>query len=239
MINLRACAKPVARVAALLTLGAASSAFAGYEYHVPVAGLTAAQAAAPAGPSLVGDGSAKTGACVSNPSACAGMAPVTGATQTGQQITVTGYGYAKSSKTWAAGKHYVEFGTSQLAYASVGICDAMASLPSTTTSNDAQHSIDCMTYGNYALSGYYYNNPTYLGIPPVGGIQTTALLIDMDSKTLIIRTNNNQVTSRTIPWSNVMVVGTVSWGYTGTFTYNFGQSNFSYAVPAGYRAGLW
>ncbi|MCK6549606.1 IPT/TIG domain-containing protein [Myxococcota bacterium] len=160
------------------------------------------------------------------------------ATATGNTVTVTGFGFARSSRTLSSGKYYVEFGTSALSYATIGICDAAVTPTSTDTSNDVQHSSSCITYGNWPAGGYFYNTPTYQGVPPIGGTDTLAIALDLDARTITFRTNDNVVRTWPVPYAGVQVVGTISWGYTGTFTYNFGDAPFRYAVPAGYSAGF-
>lgn len=241
------------KIVFMAALASASLANADFEYRVPIKGLTFSEGApAPEVLPAVGDGVSKAGACVSGAaSGCAVMTPTTSYSVTGDGLTVTFEGNfvtsaAKATVSKTSGKWYWEVTTH-----SPSTSGAIGLVLSTLPVNAANVCFGC--------SANYFTGPTapylalYLGAYagralPLEIIKTgeysagavAGFALDLDTGTLAVTLDGGPRWKLSdIPaggWAPVVSTGSP---FRHSHTFNFGQSNFKYPVPAGYNAGLW
>ena len=231
-------------VAFSLAVGA-PLALAGYEFHVPVAGLLAANVATP---NLTGSGTSKVGGCTQGQSGCLELPVIsTGSISTlgAPRLTVAA-GTCHSSaactvaptKAYSSGKWYWEAGL--ISSAENGNYCFGAGHPNT----DMYSSVGGLMLCVYASSVALYEGTTGISSFPISGPvgRMFGFALDMDNRKLDIYNNGGLLVSRTLPagqTSFTAVVGNFYNVSTNTHRFNFGQTNFMQAVPAGYNAGLW
>lgn len=242
------------KVVFMAALASASLANADFEYRVPIRGLAlGADTPAPVVLPPVGDGVSKAGACASGAaSGCAVMTPTTSYSVTGDGLTVAFEGNfvtsaAKATVSKTSGKWYWEVTTHSpsTSYGAIGL--VLSTLPANATN---------VCFG---CAAGYFTGPTapylalYLGAYagralPLEIIKTgeysagavAGFALDLDNGTLAVTLNGESRWKLSgIPAGGWVPVVSTGSSIRHSHTFNFGQSNFKYPVPAGHNAGLW
>lgn len=208
-----------------------------YTVRVPIHGMAGPAAATP------GDGTSKAGACASGAaSTCASF---------GGSLTVTvdaTHPVYTSSTCKTSGKWYFEYtptvysGNPLIRETLVGVTNGVAGSAGNGVTNAATYAI-----GVYAT---YYNKSTRNSESSIANStaysmgETVGVAVDLDAKTLTLYRagNPNGVVYSGMPVGSFcpVVVQTASaFSNTATSMFNFGQSNFAFAVPTGYNRGVY
>lgn len=253
--------RELALVALAMCLGSAPYANATtYQYRNLAVGMASntAGAAAPIAPSLVGNGVTTAGACASGPVGCSTMQSNSSFSVAADGLTVTcnswsSAGASIANKALTAGKWYWEakFTTSS-GWSLPGVVRADFNIAGSTTCAGCNGN---MWSGSSPYLVEYpgdSNNDGYRGYSSVSrtsyttGVavpagSTLGFALDLDSRTMTAYVNGAP------RWKISGIPAGVNWtptvstgGLAGDVTtFNFGQSNFKYPVPAGYNAGVW
>lgn len=238
--------KPIVAALAVALSSAAFAAPTSYHFRQFVPGLStrgtvAVAPAAPATPSMVGDGVSKVGACASGTTGCATWNSGDGyltlsADKLVATCAVNGWHGHRATIGKSAGKWYWELTINQVVGGStiVGAVAQDASLAS------------IMTVGQYLWwpGQYYLANGAFTdaGISNAWLVPSRntviGMALDMDSKTIVFSQGTSVLASAPVVQSTLVPSG---WCASpgSSVTANFGQVAFQYPVPAGYNAGLW
>jgi hypothetical protein len=205
----------------------------------------------------VGDGVSTTGACASGAaSGCAVLANTyvngvaqpangNGLTKTTTTLTFTGangaFAAGTGSKGVSTGKWYWE----------------------ASTPNNGQTHYGAGFYATSANFGYWpdfyafsaypgYGSPGVYGgsandtraIGTRGSALTLGFALDAGASTIAVYANGSRLSTYSIsgkskPYYPAVFLGVNAAGGSGSFTLNFGATNFSYPVPSGYYKGIW
>ena len=238
------------KVVFLSALVGASLAHAGYEYRIPIHGVVLeSEAPKRVGPSLVGDGVSKQGACETGISGCAVWNPADKGTNivlsdgnlTAGHTGGSGWSSVRAIVGRDYGKWYWELsGLSNLGDTLVGIATAQMPLGDNLGTSYNSYGFNKPNPDRLRWAGASKLNFVSPANPTAGHVFGFAL--DMDNKELHVSVDG--------VWMGSANFGAVVTGLSGTvypalqtnngpIAANFGQSNFKYAVPAGYNAGLW
>ena len=237
----------VAAFVAAIIAAASTSAWAAFEFRVPIQGLLVNSPQSPA-LSPVGDGVSKAGACaIGVATGCAvwqsaGLAPavaISGNPALNLYTTdcnTSASCDAQATKSISAGKWYWEIKLTTLTLGFGGILFGIAppgGRLNTTTS------VYYYTYNG----GQFYKGGTGQTQANAGLVQGDVYgwAVDMDAKTVAVTRNGKPLASVTLPAGMATVVPTAGedWYLANGISANFGQNAFAYPVPAGYHAGLW
>lgn len=204
----------------------------------------ACSVSAPVAASLVGNGVSTKGACASGELGCATFSPTdksSAVTLSNGNLTAIASATGDSVRGTlgkSAGKWYWEYTVTAAPAPNnsmLGIGTAnmlLANYPGTSVEG----------YGYWGNNGSsYYKGTSYSGGTSYGAGAVIGVAFDADNHTLTFYKNG--AAARTFT-----AVAAVAWhpavspytsGATSTITANFGQSNFAYAPPNGYHAGLY
>lgn len=195
-----------------------------------------------------GDGVSKAGACASG--AATGCATwdsakmaTTGFTLSNGNLTYargasSGWGMALATVGKSTGKWYWEVSPSKAGSINtvVGVATAASSLSTYPGGS-----------GTTGLGVYAYNGNVYRSGMGTGGSfvlytggDVIGFAFDADAKSLSTYKNGTLVATYTYITSvGALLPAAAPFDASNSVTANFGQSNFKYAPPAGYNAGLW
>ena len=224
------------------SLVGASLAHAGYEYRVPVQGITlGTRNTAPPVLSPLGDGSSKAGACAAGTATgCLAYFTFT--------PTATGYQTVLAAKGKSEGKWYWEATIDRLgsSYA-IGVVGtaALGGVP-----NGGYVGWDSVAFrgfdgGLIRLTGLISGYGPDSGRIPLQG-DTIGIALDMDAQAITFYKNCTAMTTALalpagVPAQYPAYSGMPTvWQTTPeTISFNYGTANFRCPVPSGYNAGFW
>jgi hypothetical protein len=162
-----------------------------------------------AAPTLIGDGVSRAGACATNAVGCATFDTVNGYQLSNIRFS-NGNLTATRTSASAPNTHFTVRPTSGNAYFEFTTAD-----------------------GNSSTSNYFYCGSRYIKVPYSGSVPYAAK-INYDTGSFVITRNGAAIGTV----SGISFADCFFQNY-GTVNINMGQKDFYYAVPAGFKAGLY